>query len=193
MTARRSMASRKVLRNRGNQLAGWLTSYGLLVLMVSYDPLALYSQWDDGGNGFSGFNVALVLWFGTISLGMFAAFARPHVEIRQDSVVLRNALRDTTIPRSKIEDVDDSGGKYARILAGGRWHRAMGAERSNLAMMTARPAIGGELSRQPLASPHKASDSGTVQEKWRRIGFAEWTLVSLWAGYVVASGADLTF
>lgn len=184
------MAHVRVLRNRGNQAAGWLASYGLLILLVAQDPLALYSRWTDGGNGFSVFNVGFVVWFGAISLGMFAVFARPRVEIGEESVVLRNVLRDTTIPVRRIEDVDDVGGRYARILAAGRWHRAMGAERSNLAMMTARPAIGGRLSLQDMGSVRgDTEDARPVVEQWRRIQVAEWVLVALWSGYVAASAA----
>jgi len=178
--------TRGTKRHRGNQVAGWATAFGVWVLVLALDPLALYGVWEDGGNGFSAVNVGYLAWWAALSCFMFSVFARPRLEFGADELVLRNVRRDVFIPYGAVQELDDDGSMHLRIRAAGRWYRAWGAERSNLATMAGHPALGGVALKEG-GGRSEAEVTSPVQVRRRRLESGEWVLIVLWAGYVLAA------
>ena len=175
-----------MLRNKVNFVSGWLLSFGLLAFTVWLDPLGVYSTWDDGGNGLTGENLGFVAVIFATSAWGFSQFARPHVQLRPEHVVLCNTLRDVCIPRDAIEAVDASG-RYVRIAVGGKQYEAAGLELSNLSHWT-----GGHFGSQSVEAMREQALPTTEQAvviRWRGPEVPELVLLLLWATYVAVGVA----
>ena len=169
-----------MLRNRVNFVSGWLLGFGLLGFVVWLDPLGVYSTWKDGGNGLTRENLEFVAFFFAVSAVGFLLFARPHVRLQQEHVLVCNILRDVSIPRDAIEAVDTTG-DYVRIAAGGKQYTAAGLEQSNLSQWTG--GRFGSRAAEAMRADTPASAEQAVVVRWRRPGASELVLLLLWAVY----------
>lgn len=177
----RAKHGERVMRNRVNAVSGWLLGFGLLAFVVLLDPLGGYKTWPDGGNGLTSENLQIGAFFAALSVGGFSVFARPHVQLRQDEVVICNVLRDVFIPRDAIEAVDTTG-EYVRIAAGGKHYTAAGLEQSNLSHWTG-GSFGSRAEQAMQPTGLATRERAVVQVRWRRLGVPEVVLLVLWALY----------
>ena len=162
-------------------MSGWLLGFGLLGFVIALDPLAVYSVREGSGNGLTRLNLEFVAFFFAVSAVGFSLFARPHVRLQPQHVLVCNILRDVSIPRDAIEGVDTTG-EYVRIAARGKQYTAAGLEQSNLSHWT-----GGRFgARAAEAMQENVLPNGkqAVVVRWRRPEVPELVLLLLWAVYV---------
>lgn len=169
-----------MLWNRVNFVSGWLLGFGLLGFVVWLDPLGVYSTWEDGGSGLTSENLGFVAFFFAVSALGFSLFARPHVRLQPEHVLVCNILRDVSIPKNAIEAVDTTG-EYVRIAAGGKQYTAAGLEQSKLSHWT-----GGRFGTRAAEAMQEDVPPNTKQAvvvRWRRPDASELVLLLLWAAY----------
>jgi hypothetical protein len=177
------------MRSRTNHVSGWLLGFGLWAGAVALDPLHLYSTWSDVPAEEPWYvQTPYYAFFMVLAIGAFAVFARPRVELLQDTLILRNPLRDVRIPLACITKADTNG-KHTVIHADGAKHTAWGTESLNI-------QHGGGISAAVAARGSKASagtsGGGTVAVAPRRPEAAEVLLLALWLAYPLAAAlADL--
>jgi hypothetical protein len=175
----------EVLRNKVNQVSGWLLGYGLLLFVLFLDPLSVVLTWEDGSNGLSRENLQFCAFFGSVSLVGFVLWARPRVELLPGAVFLRNIFRDVRIPMHAIESVDTTG-EYVRIGAAGRKYTAAGLEQSNLMLMRGND-FGDRAAEAMQSQTQVEAGASTVTTRWRAPEWPEVLLLVLWTLYVAAA------
>lgn len=169
-----------MLRNQVNFVSGWLLGFGLLGFVIALDPLAVYSVREGSGNGLTRLNLEFVAFFFATSAVGFLLFARPHVRLQPEHVLVCNILRDVSIPKDAIEAVDTTG-DYVRIAAGGKQYTAAGLEQSNLSHWTG--GRFGSRAAEAMRADIPTSTGQAVVVRWRRPGASELVLLLLWAVY----------
>ncbi|WP_432938850.1 PH domain-containing protein [Kribbella sp. CA-253562] len=123
----------------------------------------------------------------TAALGVSGALASalgwyPCVEIREESLVVRNPLRDTIVPWRVITRVDDDS-TWVRLQTPSGWIRCFGVERTlaDQIMTSSRPTrISQEIESQAAAGKSSGAAGDEVLRRWRRPTGWELTTSTVW-------------
>lgn len=173
------LPERRVLRHWPNVVSGWCIGYGMFALTAFMDPLAVYTVWDDGGQGFVASGPYLA-WFVLLSVGALTYFGRPRTVLDRRAVRLRDPLRDITIAWARVDEFDPN--RLAlRVRSGERWFSATGSERG-LAWAIA------EVARRYQAA---AEPGDEVTVRWRRPEWPEILLTGFWLLYLGLGAAGV--
>ena len=177
----------QVLRNRANFFSGLAVSFGLLSAMVWTDPYGVVRDREPPSD--LAFEVQFLLGLTVISLGAYAFGVRPRLELWPDKVVLRNVLRDVTIPHGRIEEVDPDSGVYLRLRADGRTFTALGLEKHKFQLVRNVTGVAGQASAEIRRMQEATSPmaSGQVEVKLRLPSLGEAVLALAWASCIAAA------
>lgn len=170
-----------VVRNRVNQCWGWLIALGIPLVILWLDPLDLYPPDRNLDWAF-----ALTIESAILSIGSYAVFARPRVEVWPDRLIIRNVFRDVSAPFGAITEIDDRSSTWIRIRAGGKWYTAAGTELSTLDGFR---GPSGERMSAARVFPEGDVASGEVAVRWRSLERVEVALLVTWLSYIVLGTA----
>lgn len=169
-----------VMRNRVNFVSGYVLGYGILLGILTTDPLALYRAPGREGSGPLALNLAFTCVAALISIGGYVLFARPSVVIDGEQVVVRGTLRDHSVSRADILDVRMG-------LAG---HPVLVTRRGEvplLALEKYEPSAIAEILAKGSSTQQSRDDNScdiTTRAHVRLPTASEWLIIGVWMSYV---------
>lgn len=180
------------LRGKGNYLIAVFAAWALTGFFIWLDPLALYSRWSDGGNGFTSTNLVYLL-IQMACAAIFQAYTYPRVELSRHGVLIRNVMTDTFIAWPFVEELN-SEGKYLAIKAQGRWHSVTASEKMNVTVFLGRRGTADSMAatveryRRAYRPPSTPPAPPPNVSPWRGVQRSDLALGACWLVYIVGAG-----
>lgn len=177
-----------VVRSGANRGAGLFLGIGGLAFTYFADPHGLLFDGFDAQGASAQDLLLMTLGLAALSIGGYTVFARPRLDVwPQDRLVIRNPLREVTIPLARVHEVNDGWG-YLRVRSGRRWHTAWGTEQMNYKLAAGEPNAATKL---VSVSPDPHAPAEAVRVQWRALGPVEAFFLVAWLPHLIKGSLDV--
>ena len=172
----------RTFRHKTNWVCAPIVQVLLAGVWVLGDPLSLRGPLPPGEALTTPQAVAIPAMMGIVGVAVMAYAWYPRVDVNDDTVVIRNPLRDVTI-RGGAEDVDLRS-RHVRIKVSERWYRCWGAETS-LGMQLWRKRTSSSARLAGATALHRRPADAPPQITWRKPTRLEVGVLLFWSALVL--------